>query len=54
MMLFEDGIESLGIFAIAILASVVGSPIALAVTAVMLLVLAAAMWFAMPSYRSID
>jgi len=54
VMLFEDGIESLGIFAIAIFASVVGSPIALAVTAVMLLTLAAAMWFVMPSYRRLD
>ena len=54
VMLFEDGIESLGIFAIAILATVVGAPVALAVTAVLLLVLAAAMWFAMPSYRHLD
>ena len=53
-MLFEDGIESLGIFAIAMLATVVGAPIALAVTAVLLLVLAAAMWFAMPSYRRLQ
>jgi len=54
VMLFEDGIESLGIFAIAILAATVGAPIALAVTALLLLALAASMWFAMPSYRQLQ
>ena len=54
VMLFEDGIESLGIFAIAMLATVVGAPIALAVTAVLMLILAGTMWFAMPSYRRLD
>jgi len=54
VMLFEDGIESLGIFAIAMLATVVGAPIALAVTALLMLMLAGAMWFAMPSYRRLD
>lgn len=54
VMLFEDGIESLGIFAIAILASIVGAPSALAVTALLLFVLAASMWFLMPSYRRLQ
>jgi hypothetical protein len=53
-MLFEDGIESLGIFAIAILASVVGPQIALGATALTLLTLAASMWFLMPSYRRLQ
>lgn len=54
VMLFEDGIESLGIFAIAILASIVGAPIALGATAIVLMALAASMWFVMPSYRQLQ
>ena len=54
VMLFEDGIESLGIFAIAILASIVGAPIALAATSMVLLALASSMWFLMASYRRLQ
>jgi len=54
VMLFEDGIESLGIFAIAILASFVGAPIALAFTSTLLMGLAASMWFLMPEYRRLQ
>lgn len=54
IMLFEDGIESLGIFAIALVAAVVGAPIALAGVAIAMLSIAAAMWFLMPSYRQLQ
>jgi ENTS family enterobactin (siderophore) exporter len=54
IMLFEDGIESLGIFAIALLAAVVGPQIALGATALTMLALAAGMWFLMPSYRRLQ
>ncbi len=51
IMLFEDGIESLGIFAIALLASAVGPQIALGMTALAMLAIAGCMWVLMPSYR---
>lgn len=54
IMLFEDGIESLGIFAIALFASVVGPQVALGVTALTMLTLAASMWVLMPSYRRLQ
>ena len=54
IMLFEDGIESLGIFAIALLAAVVGPQLALGTTALTMLALAASMWFLMPSYRRLQ
>ena len=54
IMLFEDGIESLGIFAIALLASAIGPQLALGATALTLLALAASMWLLMPSYRRLD
>jgi len=54
IMLFEDGIESLGIFAIALLASAIGPQLALGATALTLLALAASMWLLMPNYRRLD
>ncbi len=54
IMLFEDGIESLGIFAIALLAAAIGPQLALGATALTLLALAATMWLLMPSYRRLD
>ncbi|MCC7172819.1 MAG: hypothetical protein IT459_20390 [Planctomycetes bacterium] len=54
IMLFEDGVESLGIFAIAMLAAVTGPQFALGTTSLMMLALAASMWFLMPRYRHLD
>ena len=54
IMLFEDGIESLGIFFIALLASARGPQFALATTAVLMLGIAATMWLLMPSYRRLQ
>jgi hypothetical protein len=54
IMLFEDGIESLGIFAIAVLASIIGAQWALSLTALAMLALALAMWTLMPLYRRLQ
>ncbi len=52
--LFEDGIESLGIFAIAVLASIIGPQWALGLVAISMIVLALSMWTLMPLYRRLQ
>jgi hypothetical protein len=54
IVLFEDGIESLGIFAIAILASIIGAQWALGLVALSMMAIAFAMWTAMPLYRRLQ
>lgn len=54
IMLFEDGIESLGIFAIAVLASIIGPQWALGLVAVSMLAIAFSMWALMPLYRHLQ
>ena len=54
IMLFEDGIESLGIFGIALLAAAFGAQFALSATALMMLGLALVMWVFIPSYRRLQ
>lgn len=54
IVLFEDGIESLGIFAIAILASIIGAQWALGLVALSMLTIAFAMWTMMPLYRRLQ
>jgi MFS family permease len=51
--LLEDGIESLGIFGIAVLAGILGVQVALGGVAVGLLVLAASLWLFAPTYRNL-
>jgi hypothetical protein len=53
-MLLEDGIESLGIFAIALAAAAFGVQVALAGTAIGMLVLAALLWFGTSTYRRLQ
>lgn len=54
IMLFEDGIESLGIFAIAMLASVIGPQWAFGLVAASMLAIAFSMWALMPLYRHLQ
>jgi MFS family permease len=54
IMLLEDGIESLGIFAIALAAAAFGVQVALAGTAIGMLVLAVLLWFGTPVYRRLQ
>ena len=54
IVLFEDGIESLGIFAIAILASIIGAQWALGLVALSMMAIAFAMWTVMPLYRRLQ
>ena len=54
IMLLQDGFESLGIFAIALLAENFGVQAALAGTAIGMLVLAAVLWFGSSTYRRLQ
>ncbi|MCC6236095.1 MAG: MFS transporter [Dehalococcoidia bacterium] len=51
--LLEDGIESIGIFAIAVAAGIFGVQVALAGVAVALIALAAGLWVFAPTYRNL-
>ncbi len=51
--LLEDGIESIGIFAIAVAAGIFGVQIALAGVALALIALAAGLWVFAPTYRNL-
>jgi MFS family permease len=51
--LLEDGVESFGIFAIAVAAGIFGVQIALAGAAIGLMVLAASLWVFSPTYRNL-
>ena len=51
--LLEDGVESLGIFAIAVAAGIFGVQVALAGAAIGLMVLAAGLWVFSPTYRNL-
>jgi hypothetical protein len=53
IMLLEDGLESFGIFGIALLAAAFGVQIALAGVALGLLVLATSLWVFSPTYRNL-
>jgi MFS family permease len=51
--LLEDGIESIGIFAIAVAAGIFGVQVALAAVALGLMTLAASLWVFSPTYRKL-
>ncbi len=51
--LLEDGIESIGIFAIAVAAGIFGVQVALAAVALALIALAAGLWVVSPTYRNL-
>jgi hypothetical protein len=54
VMLLEDGIESLGIFGVALIAASFGLQFALGLVACALLALAATLWFVTPAYRRLQ
>ena len=54
IMLLENGVDSLGIFAIALLAGIFGVQAAIAGTAIGMLVLAAVLWFGTSTYRRLQ
>jgi MFS family permease len=54
IMLLENGVDSLGIFGIALLAGIFGVQVALAGTAIGMLVLAVVLWFGTTTYRRLQ
>jgi len=54
IMQVEDGIESLGVFAVSLVAATLGAQLALGLVSAGLLVLAGTLWFLAPTYRRLE